>query len=210
MQKILSNYSTTYTEEIKKNIVQMQKQKKKIELLKDKLDRYFKFNIPKDLIVDIAENEDYQHFCLMINIAIENNRLKKNYGDMLKQGIKEVCNIKNNYDELNAEIITGEFDYEEWSKKYHEVEIIDIKKYLNRDDIKILKKLSIPVKDKVLTNYEYDILKGYVLEYYIDEEEMTYLELLECKSLDGTGVTREEYNKLLNKFENISKEFNIF
>ena len=73
-----------------------------------------------------------------------------------------------------------------------------------------MKKLAIPLMDKVLTNYEYDLLKRYVLEYYRNEEEMTSLELLECKSLDGTGVTREEYNKLLNKFENISKEFNIF
>ena len=210
MQEVLSNYSRTNTEEMEQDIIKLQKQKKKIELLKDKMDRYFRFNVPTDLIVDIAENEDYNHFCLMINLAVENNRLKESEGDKLKQGIKEICNIKNNYDELNAEIITGEFDYEEWSRKYHTEEIIDIKKYLNRDDIKILKKLSIPVKDKVLTNYEYDVLKGYVLEYYKNEEEMTSLELLECKSLDGTGVTREEYNKLLNKFENISKEFNIF
>lgn len=210
MQKVLSNYSTTYTEEIEQDIVQIQKQKKKIELLKEKLDRYFRFNVPVDLIVDIAEEEDYNHFCLMINLAVENNRLKESEGDKLKQGIKEICNIKSNYDELNAESIIGEFDYEEWSRKYHEDEIIDIKKYLNREDKKILKKLSIPVKDKVLTNYEYDVLKGYVLEYYRNEEEMTSLELLECKSLDGTGVTREEYNKLLDKFENISNEFNIF
>ena len=210
MQEVLSNYSRTKTEEMEQDIMKLQKQKKKIELLKDELDRYFKFDVPVDLIVDIAENEDYNHFCLMINLAVKNNRLKESEGDKLKQGIKEICNIKNNYDELNAEIITGEFDYEEWSRKYHTEEIIDINKYLNKEDKKTLKKLAIPLMDKVLTNYEYDLLKRYVLEYYRNEEEMTSLELLECKSLDGTGVTREEYNKLLNKFENISKEFNIF
>ena len=210
MQEVLSNYSKTKTEEMEQDIIKLQKQKKKIELLKDELDRYFKFDVPVDLIVDIAENEDYNHFCFMINLAVENNRLKESEGDKLKQGIKEICNIKNNYDELNAEIITGEFDYEEWSRKYHTEEIIDINKYLNKEDKKTLKKLAIPLKDKVLTNYEYDVLKRYVLEYYRNEEEMTNLELLECKSLDGTGVTREEYNKLLNKFENISKEFDIF
>ena len=210
MQEVLSNYSKTKTEEMEQDIIKLQKQKKKIELLKDELDRYFKFDVPVDLIVDIAENEDYNHFCLMINLAVKNNRLKESEGDKLKQGIKEICNIKNNYDELNAEIITGEFDYEEWSRKYHTEEIIDINKYLNKEDKKTLKKLAIPLMDKVLTNYEYDLLKRYVLEYYRNEEEMTSLELLECKSLDGTGVTREEYNKLLNKFENISKEFDIF
>ena len=85
MQEVLSNYSRTKTEEMEQDIMKLQKQKKKIELLKDELDRYFKFDVPVDLIVDIAENEDYNHFCLMINLAVKNNRLNESEGDKLKQ-----------------------------------------------------------------------------------------------------------------------------
>lgn len=100
MQTVLSNYATLDKEEIELKRVQLEKQTKEIELLKQKLEEHFKFEIPKYIIIDIIENEDYQHFCLMINLAVINERLTKENGKILTEGIKDMCNIKNQYSKL--------------------------------------------------------------------------------------------------------------
>lgn len=189
---------------------QIERRIKEINLIKDNLEEKFGFKIESYIIDDIVSNEDYHHFSLMVDLAVENNRLTKQNGQTLKQGIKELFEIDGDYDRLNKAVILGGFNYDEWYKKYHTEEIIDLKKYLTKEDRVILKKLKIEVKNKVLTNYEYDLIKGDVLEYYRNEEEMNALELLECKPLDGTGVSREEYNKVLEKFENISNKYGTF
>lgn len=189
---------------------QVERKLKEIHLVKEKLEEHFGFEIESYIIHDIVCNEDYHHFKSMVNLAVENNRLTEEEGETLKQGIKEMFEIDGEFDRLNKAVVLGGFNYDKWYKQYHNEEIIDLNKYLDKEDKKILKKLSIPIKDKILTNYEYDVIKGYVLEYYRNEEEMDELELAECKPLDGTGITREEYNKVLEKFENISNEYGTF
>lgn len=79
--------------------------KRKNELsnkIKEKLEKYFDFHITSYIIDDIVENEDYHHFCLMVNLAVVNNRLTANNGEKLKLGIKRIFNIKNNYELLKA------------------------------------------------------------------------------------------------------------
>lgn len=82
------------------------------------------------------------------------------------------------------------------------MEIIDINKYLTLNDKKILERLGIKVKDKIYTEYEYECLRMNFLTYYDDpEDDLSEEELKYQKSLDGTGVTREEYNTVLKKLE---------
>lgn len=79
--------------------------KRKNELsnkIKEKLEKYFDFHITSYIIDDIVENEDYHHFCLMVNLAVVNNRLSADNGEKLKLGIKRIFNIKNNYELLKA------------------------------------------------------------------------------------------------------------
>lgn len=79
--------------------------KRKNELsnkIKEKLEKYFDFHITSYIIDDIVENEDYHHFCLMVNLAVVNNRLTANNGEKLKLEIKRIFNIKNNYELLKA------------------------------------------------------------------------------------------------------------
>lgn len=102
-----------------------------------------------------------------------------------------------------------DFDFEEWQNKYHNKEFIDFKKYLDSKDIELLKKLDINIKDKLYSNYEFDILEGKLLRYYKNEKEMSKEDLELSKSLDNTGVSREDYNVLLEKFNKISDDYNI-
>lgn len=201
------SYTTMEEKDIKRK--QIEKKLKELLIVKDKLEEHFNFEIEGYIIEDIIENEDYHHFCLMVNLATENNRFTKEQGEILKQGVKELFKIDNDYDRLNKAYVLGGFNYDEWYKKYHNEEIIDLDKYLNKEDKKILKKLKIPLKNKILTNYEYDVIKEELLEYYLDDD-MDTLELSMCKPLDNTGVSRDEYNEVLKKFEKISNENNTF
>lgn len=96
----------------------------------------------------------------------------------------------------------AEFNYDEWNERYHNKEIVDIKKYLNEEDIEIIHRLGIKTYDKIYTEYELEVLEMDLLAYYEDlDEELSEEEKQYQKSLDGTNVTRERYNSLLKKVE---------
>lgn len=59
--------------------------------------------------------------------------------------------------------------FEEWQERYHNEEFIDIKNNLTNNDLKLLKKLGIIVKDKIYTEYEYDVLTLDLIKYYKDD-----------------------------------------
>lgn len=99
-------------------------------------------------------------------------------------------------------------EYKEWDEKYHNLEVIDVKKHLSSKDIKILKKLGIKVKNKIYTEYEFECLTMDLLAYYDDPEmDLSEEEKEFQKSLDGTNVSREEYNEVLNKVQKINERF---
>lgn len=102
-----------------------------------------------------------------------------------------------------------DFNFEEWQNKYCNNELIDLKKYLDSNDIELLKKLDIDIKDKLYSNYEFDLLEGKLLRYYKNEKEMSKEDLELSKPLDNTGVSRADYNVLLEKFNKISDDYNI-
>ena len=96
----------------------------------------------------------------------------------------------------------AEFNYDEWNERYHNKEIIDIKKHLNDEDIEILHRLGIKTYYKIYTEYELEVLEMDLLAYYEDlDEELSEEEMQYQKSLDGTNVSRERYNSLLKKVE---------
>lgn len=100
----------------------------------------------------------------------------------------------------------------EWEKKYHEKRFIDLKKYVNDANLDLLKKLGIEIEDKIYTEYEFDILDENLFEYYIDDDILKTAskeELELTKPLEGTGVSREEYNRLVDLFSKIATDYNI-
>lgn len=100
------------------------------------------------------------------------------------------------------------FNYEKWSEIYHNKKILKLMDYLDNKEIEIAKKLGIEIKDEMYSEYEYDIVKQELLAYYPnDEEDPEVQEELKQfqKSLDDVGVTQEEYDSLLKKFDNIDE-----
>lgn len=103
-------------------------------------------------------------------------------------------------------------DYRElhrkWKEKYFNKELVDLKKYFNEKDFEIISKLRIEIKDKIYTEYEFELLDGEVIDYY-KSDDMDEEELKMGKNLEETGVSIEEYNQLLDKIHNINIEYNF-
>lgn len=94
------------------------------------------------------------------------------------------------------------FNYEKWYEKYHNEEIIDIKKYFSIEELNIIMNLNVKIKEKIYTKYEFELLNLDLLQYYNEED-------LAKEDLEKTGVSEEEYNNLLEKIERIRHLYNF-
>ena len=135
--------------------------------------------------------------------------------DIIDTGMKVAGYIRkpiNDYNKIYTELkrIKNEAtdrEYAEWNKKYHNVEIVDLKKYLTWKDKKTLKRLGIKIMNKKYTEYEFECLTMDLLAYYDDPEmDLSEEEKQFQKSLEDTKVSREEYNILLDKIQRINEE----
>ncbi len=205
MGDILTKYTADEVEEAKGKIKRIEVRKKEYRLLKEKLEEHFNFKITDYIIDDILDYETYRHTCLMINLAVINNRISIDNGEILKAGLRTIFKIKNEYDRFNRNVYIDTFDFDSWYDKYSTEEIVDIKKFLNRDDINLLKKLNIKIKNKIYTEQEVEILNMDLLSYYIADD-MDEEELKHSKSLPK-DVSREEYDNLLEKVNKISEDY---
>lgn len=202
----LEQYSKIEIDEAKRKIKRIQKRLKEFGILKEKLEKQFDFEIVDYIIYDILDEETYYHTCLMINLAVLNNRLSIENGEQLKQGLKDLFKINNSNDKIDKKIYIGNYiDFDIWYEKYSTEEIIDLKKYLSKRELTILKKLNIKIKSKIYTAQEFENLDMESYSYYIDGD-MTEEELKKVKQLPK-GVSREEYISLLEKFCEISDKF---
>ena len=95
---------------------------------------------------------------------------------------------------------------EGWREMYMNKEIVDLKKYFTNEEFDLFRKLGIEIKDKIYTEYEIELINNSLYDYYYSED-MSEDEKNQVKSLEETGVTREEYNNLLNKIEQINEEY---
>ena len=100
MEKNLSNYAIKDIEELETKRIELERYNKEVQLLKSKLEQHFEFEIPTYIILDIVEHEDYEHFCLMINLAVVNNRLSEEQGQILANEVKQMYNIQSVYDKF--------------------------------------------------------------------------------------------------------------
>ena len=207
MSKLFEEYSADEIDDAKGKIKRIEIRKKEFNLLKEKLEKHFNFEITEYIIDDILDYETYHHTCLMINLAVVNNRMTVVDGEILKAGLKILFNIQSSNDRFDRSVYIDTFDFDVWYEKYSTLEIVDLKKHLSKEDFDLLKRLNIEIKDKVYTEQEFEILDMELLGYYIDED-MDEEELKESKPLPE-GITREEYNKLLEKLSNISSEYNF-
>ena len=91
--------------ECEKEIKEMEQKLESYKKIREKLSSYFDFIIPDYVISDFIDNENYHHFCLMVNIAVINNRLSKENGNTLKEKIKSLLNIKSSYEKLRVDCL---------------------------------------------------------------------------------------------------------
>ena len=175
---------------------------------------------PEIVITDLMRNHkytgldiirDYFHKKSKVEFLVISADFER---DVITDGLKVAGYIKKPFNDY--EIIYNELkrikreindkEYKEWDEKYHNLEVIDVKKQLSSKDIKILKKLGIKVKNKIYTEYEFECLTMELLAYYDDPEmDLSEEEKEFQKSLDGTNVSREEYNEVLNKVQKINE-----
>lgn len=101
MEKFCRNYVDTDISDIVKKI---EIKNKEFKELKEKLENYFKFEITDYIISDILDCENYNHICLMINLAVINNKISLENSITLKKGLKELFKITNIFDKFNKEI----------------------------------------------------------------------------------------------------------
>lgn len=209
MENFLKSYSSDEIESAKGKIKILEKRRKEFNLLKEKLEKNFGFEIIGYIIDDILDYETYHHVCLMINLAVVNNRFSIENGDRLKVGIKELFKINNDYDRVDKTVYIGDvMEFDKWYEKYSTKELVDLKKHLSKEDFNLLEKLKIKIKNKIYTEQEFEILDMELIAYYRNEEEMSKKELEESKILPE-NVTRESYNRLLEKMNKISEEYNF-
>ena len=87
MEKYCRNYIDTDILDIVKKI---EIKNRKFKELKENLETYFKFEITDYIISDILDCENYNHVCLMINLAVINNRITLENSMILKNELKKL------------------------------------------------------------------------------------------------------------------------
>ncbi len=105
MEKFLKNYTINDVSEVVEKIKKIEIRKTEFEKLKGKLEKYFKFEIVDYIVSDILDCETYNHVCLMINLAVVNNRISLENGITLKNELKKLFQITNTFDELNKKYL---------------------------------------------------------------------------------------------------------
>ena len=176
---------------------------------------------PEIVITDLMRNHRYTGLDIIKSYFAKNKDIAflvisaDNKSDVINGGLEVAGYIKkpvNDYEEIYTELkrIKRELEnkkYLEWDEKYHNLEILNIRKMLSFKEKRILKKLGITIKNKKHTECEIECLMLELLLYYDDPEEyLSKEEKKYQKSLEGTGVSREDYNKLLNKITKIKGE----
>lgn len=98
-----------------------------------------------------------------------------------------------------------DFDFDKWKEKYETKEIVNIKEEFTENELALLEKLGVELLDKIYTERDFELLDMDVIKYY-SEDTMTDEEKEFCIPLPE-NVSREDYNKLVNKIHDINIKY---
>ena len=163
-----------------------------------------------DIIKGYKDRQQSPHF-LVISADFKTDILDKDLkvAGYLMKPINDYNRIYHDLKRIRQEIVATE--YNEWNKKYHNEEIYNLKKYLNWKDKREFKRLGIKIFNKKYTEYEFERLTMDLLAYYDElDMELSEEEKQFQKSLKDTKVSRDNFNKLVEKIELIRKEKESF
>lgn len=102
----------------------------------------------------------------------------------------------------------GNFSYEEWNEKYHNVKFIDLFMYFSTEQKDLLKKFGIILEEKLYTEFEFDVIYEKLILFYKNEEEMDEYELNECEELPN-GIDRAQFDELLSVMCKVRNKYEI-
>lgn len=97
---IMELLTNKYAEEMKRAKEIIERRNKVTNVIQGE----FSFLVPDYVIDDIADGENFEHICLMINLAESNNRITEENAKILKNRLKEIGNIKSFYDNFEINI----------------------------------------------------------------------------------------------------------
>ena len=176
---------------------------------------------PEIVITDLVRNHKYTGLDIIKNHFEKKSLVKflvvsaDRKQDVIKDGLEvsgyiektfsfDYEQIYNELKRIKKEIIDEE--YNNWDKKYHTLEHIDLYAVFDEDERATLNKLGIEIKNREYTEYEFELIMmelGYYME--IDENDPNVVETLKPtrKYIADKGVTKEEFDKIINKIDNI-------
>lgn len=97
MKKFFGNYTINDVQNVTEIIKEIEIWNKETEELKEKLENHFNFEIANYIVSDILECETYNHVCLMINLAVINNRITLENSVILKNELKKLFKAKDKF-----------------------------------------------------------------------------------------------------------------
>lgn len=107
---------------------------------------------------------------------------------------------------MNKKFYGKAFNYKIWYFLYSNRRIINIYKYLNKNELNILNKLEIKLEDRLYTKKEFELIDMRLYEYYeVDEND----NIIENPLLLEKSISKNEYEKILNIFNKIAKDYNL-
>lgn len=98
-------------------------------------------------------------------------------------------------------------EYNNWDKKYHTLEYIDLYTIFSEEEKAILSKLGIEIKNKKYTEYEYESIQRELYYYMeIDEDDPEVVATLETtrKYISDKDISQEEFDNLIKKIDNLN------
>lgn len=101
MEKFLESYTISNESKIIEEVKRIKIKKREFEELKEKLEKYFNFEITDYIVSDILDCETYNHVCLMINLAVINNRISIENSITFKNELKKLFKINDIFDKFD-------------------------------------------------------------------------------------------------------------
>ena len=177
---------------------------------------------PEIVITDLMRNHKYTGLDIIKDYSKKKSNIKflvvsaDRKIDTINNGLEVAGYIEKGFS-FDYELIYAELkrikkdiideEYNNWDKKYHTLEYIDLFSIFNEEERATLGKLGIEIKNKKYTEYEYELIQT-ELNYYmdIDEEDPEVVKSLEStrKNIEDRGVTQEEFDNIINKIDSLN------
>lgn len=110
----------------------------------------------------------------------------------MKQKVNDGYNIN---PDMNKEYV------EIWKENYWKNKKVNLYKYFNPKNKKILEKLEITIMDKLYTEREVELFEASIIKYYSEEDSN--------KMLMEKGVTLKDYKKILKVLKKIINKYEL-